>query len=111
MARELLYKLLNVITLLPAFQTTRVMEVNKMKRLTKAVLLPVRNMAYRWNRVRLFYWADRKLYALHAVRVMPFWYYQWLYHACLWLVKFQNFRCLAYQAIHTIPYQVRFQIA
>ncbi|XPS82794.1 uncharacterized protein Dvar_08120 [Desulfosarcina variabilis str. Montpellier] len=82
-----------------------------MKRLTKAVLFPVRIIAYRLNRVRLYYWADRKLYELHAVCVMPFWYYQWLYHACLWGVKFQNFRCLAYRAIHTIPYQVRFQIA
>ena len=82
-----------------------------MKRLTKAVLLPVRNVAYRLHRLHLFYWADRKLYELRAVCVMPFWYYRWLYHACLWLVKFQNFKRLAGLAIHTIPYQVRFQIA
>ena len=82
-----------------------------MKRLTKAVLFPVRFFAYRWNRVRLFYWADRQLYELHAVCVMPLWYYQWLYHTCLWLVKFQNFKSLAYRAIHTIPYKIRFQIA
>ncbi len=82
-----------------------------MKRLTKAVLFPVRNIAYRWNRVRLFYWADRKLYELRAVCVMPFWYYRWLYHICLWLVTFNNFKRLADLAIHTIPYQVRFQIA
>ena len=82
-----------------------------MNRLTKAVLFPLRIIAYRWNRVRLYYWADRKLYALHGVYVMPFWYYQWLYHACLWMVELQNFRCLAYRLIHTIPYQIRFQVA
>jgi len=82
-----------------------------MKRMKKAVLLPVRNMAYHWNRLRLYYWADRKLYELRAVCVMPSWYYHWLYHACVWLVAFRKFQRLADRAIHTIPYHVRFEVA
>jgi hypothetical protein len=82
-----------------------------MKCIKKAVLLPVRSMAYRWKRQRLYYWADRKLYELRAVCVMPLWYYRWLYHACVWLVEFRKFRRLADRTIHTIPYHVRFEVA
>ena len=82
-----------------------------MKRLKKAVLLPVRNLAYRRKYLRLFYWSERKLLDLQAVCVMPQWYYRGLYHTCLWLVAFNPFRRLADRAIHTIPYHVRFQMA
>lgn len=82
-----------------------------MKRLQKAILLPVRNLAYRRKYLRLFYWTERRLYDLRAVCVMPQWYYHGLYHACLWLVAFTPCRRLADRAIHTIPYHVRFQMA
>lgn len=82
-----------------------------MKRIKKALLLPVRSMAYRWKCLRLFYWADRQLYDLRAVCVMPHWYYRRLFHVCLWLVAFYHFKRLADRAIHTIPYHVRFQMA
>ncbi len=50
-----------------------------MKRLEKAMLLPVRRLAYRWNKLRLYYWADAKLFELRHVNVMPSLYYHVLY--------------------------------
>lgn len=82
-----------------------------MKRMKKAMLLPVRSIALCGKHQRLYYWAENELFELRAVSVMPGWYYRWLYHACLWLVAFNNFRRLADRVIHTIPYQVRFELA
>jgi len=82
-----------------------------MKRLKKAILLPVRNMAYRWNRLRTYYWADEKLNELRTVHVMPNLYYRWLYQGCMWLAETGKFRRLADRAIHTIPYHIRFYVA
>ena len=82
-----------------------------MKRLKKAILLPVRKMAYSWSRLRLYYWADEELYDLRTVYVMPDFYYRGLYHACMWLAEFKKLRRLADRAIHTIPYHVRFNVA
>jgi hypothetical protein len=82
-----------------------------MKRMKKALLLPIRSVAYRWGGLRLYYWADLKLSELRSVYVMPVWYFRWLYQACMWLVMFNNFRRLADWAIHTIPYPIRFEIA
>lgn len=73
--------------------------------------MPVRSVAYRWNRMRLYYWADEKLEHLHKVYVMPEIYYRWLYQGCMWLVSFNKFRRLADRVIHTIPYHVRFGCA
>ena len=83
----------------------------KMKRLKKAILLPVRTMAYRWNRLHTYYWADKKLHELRTIYVMPKFYYRWLYRTCLWLAENKKFRRLADRAIHTIPYHVRFHVA
>lgn len=82
-----------------------------MKRLLKAILLPVRHLAYRWNRLRLYYWADNRLFELRAVNVMPLFYYRWLFNVSMRLTKSQRFRRLADRAIHTIPYHVRFNVA
>ena len=82
-----------------------------MKRLKKAILLPVSKIAYRWSCLRLYYWADEELYQLRTVYVMPDFYYRRLYHACMWLAEFNRFRGLADRAIHTIPYHVRFKVA
>ncbi|MBL0715461.1 MAG: hypothetical protein JJV98_17365 [Desulfosarcina sp.] len=82
-----------------------------MKRMKKVVLLSVKRIAYQWKLLRLYYLADRKLYELQAVCVMPDWYYRWLYHACMWLMGYRKFHRLADRAIHTIPYHVRFKVA
>ncbi len=82
-----------------------------MERIKKAGLIPVKSIAYQWKLLRLYYWADRKLYELRAVSVMPTWYYYWLYQVCMWLLAFRNFQWLANRAIHTIPYHVRFKVA
>lgn len=82
-----------------------------MKRVKKAVLLPVRNIAYRWKSNRLYYWTESKLFELQAVYVLPIWYYRRLYHICMFLAEFKKFRHLADRAIHTIPYHVRFEVA
>jgi hypothetical protein len=82
-----------------------------MERLKKAILLPVRTMAYRWNRLPTYYWADKKLHELRTVYVMPKFYYRWLYQTCMWLAESRKFRRLADRAIHTIPYHVRFHVA
>ena len=82
-----------------------------MKRLKKAILLPVRSMAYRWNRLRLYYWVDEELYELRTVNVMPDFYYRWLYRVSMKLVDSNRLRRLADRAIHTIPYHVRFNVS
>ena len=82
-----------------------------MKRIKKAVLLPIRWMAYQWKLLRLYYWAETELNEMRSVCVMPSLYYCWLYRSCLWLIEFNKFKRLANRAIHTIPYQVRFELA
>ena len=82
-----------------------------MKRLKKATLLLIRHLAYRWNGLLLYYWADLNLNELRAVHVMPQFYYRWLYRFCMWLVAHSNCRRLADRVIHTIPYHVRFHVA
>lgn len=82
-----------------------------MKRLKKAILLPLRYVAYRLNRLRLYYWSDQELYDLRTVYVMPELYYRWLFHACMRMAATRPFRRLANRAIHTIPYHVRFRVA
>jgi len=82
-----------------------------MKRLIKAMLLPLRYTAYRCNRLRTYYWADNKLHELRSVHVMPEFYYRWLYQTCMRLAETRKFRRLAERAIHTIPYHVRFHVA
>lgn len=82
-----------------------------MRRIKKAILIPVRSMAYRWNRLRLYYWADKELFELRTVNVMPDFYYHWLYRISMRLIESNNFRRLANRAIHTIPYHIRFNVA
>jgi hypothetical protein len=82
-----------------------------MQRLHKAVLLQLRNLAYQWKLLRLYYWADMKVYELRTVCVLPNWYYRRLYHACVWLIGLRKFQRLANRAIHSIPFHVRFELA
>ena len=82
-----------------------------MKRIKKALLLPVRSMAYSRNRLRLFYWADIRLYELRTVYVMPRWYYFWLYQVSMSFIKAGKLMQLANLMIHTIPFQVRHEMA
>ena len=82
-----------------------------MRRVKKAFLLPLRGLAYRRGYLRLYYWADRELYALNNVMVMPEFYYRWLYRISMRLLRFDRLRRFANRAIHTIPYHIRFHIA
>lgn len=82
-----------------------------MKRLKKAILLPVRFMAYRLNGLRLYYWSEQELYDLRTVYVMPELYYRGLFHVCMRMASTKTMRRLAHRAIHTIPYHVRFRVA
>lgn len=82
-----------------------------MKRMQKAILLPIRKMAFRWEILRLAYWADTRLYELRSVCVMPGFYYRWLYHTSMRMVEYNNFRKIADRVIHTIPYHIRFEVA
>ena len=82
-----------------------------MKRLKKAMLLPVRVFAYRWNRMKLYYWVEQELFEMRNVHVMPDFYYRWLFHLSMRIVHIDRFQRLADRAIHTIPYRVRFDVA
>lgn len=82
-----------------------------MKRLKKAILLPVRKVAYRRNRLKLYYWADNELSELRNVHLMPRFYYRWLFQISMRMVQIERFRRFADKAIHTIPYRVRFELA
>jgi len=82
-----------------------------MKRMKKALLLQVWRLARHWKKKRLYYWADRNLFDLRSVCVMPRCYYHWLYRTCMHLAAAGKCLRLADRAIHTIPYQIRFEMA
>ena len=82
-----------------------------MKRVKKAILLPVRRFAYRRNLLRLYYWAEKELFEIRNVHVMPTFYYRWLYQFSMRIVHVDRFRRLADRMIHTIPYNIRFNVA
>ena len=84
---------------------------NNMKRIDKAVLLLVRTIAYRGHYERAYYKAQMRLYELRMVHVMPLIYYKCLYRICIRLIESNKFQRLADRAIHTIPYDVRFNLA
>lgn len=82
-----------------------------MKRLKKAILIPLRRLFYRSNCLGLYYWAEAKLYELRAVNVMPALYYRCLFRFSMRLVEFGKFRRLANRMIHTIPFHIRYTVA
>lgn len=82
-----------------------------MKRLKKAMLIPLRSLSYRWNRLGLYYWAEARLFDLRTVNVMPVLYYRWLFRFSMRLVEFGKFRRLANRVIHTIPFHIRYTVA
>jgi len=82
-----------------------------MKRLRKFKLMMIRAIACRGNQMRTCYWAEWQLHELLAVTILPDLYYRMLYRVSMRLVRFQRFRRLADQVIHTIPYHVRFNLA
>ena len=82
-----------------------------MRRIRKAILLPVRNFAYRWNRLKLYYWTEHALFELRQVYIMPDFYYRWLFHVSMRLVNVDRFQRFANKVIHTIPYHIRFHVA
>ncbi len=82
-----------------------------MQRLKKAILLAVKDFAYRWNRLKLYYWVEQELFELRNVYVMPDFYYRWLFHFSMRIVHVDRFQRFADKAIHSIPYHVRFDLA
>jgi hypothetical protein len=82
-----------------------------MKRIKKATLLIARNISYRCNFLRLYYWAEEELLELRSVSLMPQFYYRWLFQTSMRLVRHDHFQRLADKAIHTIPYHIRFEVA
>jgi hypothetical protein len=82
-----------------------------MKRLKKAIMIPIRNTAYRWNRLKLAYWAEQELFELRNVQIMPTFYYRWLFNFSMRIVHIDKFQRFADKIIHTIPYHVRFKLA
>lgn len=82
-----------------------------MKRMRKALLMVIRHAAYRWNRLKTFYWAEEKLYELRSVYLVPTIFYRGLFLLCMRLTGHRQFHKLADRMIHLIPYHVRFQVA
>jgi hypothetical protein len=82
-----------------------------MQRMKKALFLQVWRLAWHWKNMRLLYWADRNLYELRSVYIMPCWYYLWLYRTCMRLAASGTCLRMADRAIHTIPYHIRFEMA
>jgi hypothetical protein len=82
-----------------------------MKRIKKLVLLQIRSLSLRCNQTKLYYWAELKLFELRAVTVLPEFYYRFLFSLSMRLVRMNHFRTIAYKAMHTIPYHIRFNIA
>lgn len=82
-----------------------------MKRLKKAMLMPLRNLSYRWNHLGVYYWTETRLYELRTVNIMPELYYRWLFRFSMRMVELGRFRRLADRVIHTIPFHIRFTMA
>lgn len=82
-----------------------------MKRFQKVVLMSLRSLSYRWNRLGVYYWTEARLYDLRTVTVMPAWYYRRLFRLSMWMVEFGTFRHMANRVIHTIPLHIRYTVA
>ena len=82
-----------------------------MKRLKKAILLQIRAFANRWNRNKIYYWAEWELHQLADVTIMPSTYYKWLFGVSMKLAEYKMTQRLADRAIHTIPLNIRFSVA
>jgi hypothetical protein len=82
-----------------------------MKRVEKAILPLVRKLAHNLKNDTIYYWSDSRLRDISAVMVMPRFYYQWLHKLCLMMAEFNALQGVADTVIHTIPLQVRFEVA
>lgn len=82
-----------------------------MKPMKKAFFLLIRVTMHYCKWLRLYYWSEFNLHELRGTYVMPRAYYHWLYHTCMWLIRFKRFHRIADRAIHTIPYCIRFHEA
>lgn len=82
-----------------------------MKKVQKAILPTVRDLARRLKSDRVYYWSDSRLREISSVMVMPRGYYRWLHHICLKMAEVDALQRLADKLIHTIPLRVRFEVA
>lgn len=82
-----------------------------MKRINKIILLQIRWLSLHYNQLKLYYWAEQKIYELRTVFIMPELYYRYLFWLSMRLVQVNGFKLFADKMIHTIPYHVRFKMA
>ena len=82
-----------------------------MKRIEKLILPSIRKFAHRMKNDRLYYWSDARLRNISSVTVMPRCYYHWLHQICLKMAEINALQRFADRVIHTIPLQVRFEVA
>jgi len=78
-----------------------------MNRIKKTFLLPVRRFGLKFN-LKLYYWADKRIYKLGDIYVMPLWYYVSMFNFYMSLLRFKSLHKIADRGVHTIPYHIRF---
>lgn len=81
--------------------------VDFMKRLMKAIALGVRYIASRLRYARIYYWAERRLFDLRSVRILPDRFYCLMFRVCMRWVNERRFLGFADWMIHRIPFDVR----
>ena len=76
-------------------------------KIKKAIILPIREIAYRFGFMHIFYWADKNIFELGNIFIMPAWWYIGLFHVCMWALKFRYAHHAADVVIHHIPFSLR----
>ena len=82
-----------------------------MKRLKKVMMLLLRNIAYSLNLTKIYYWAELRVFELRTVRVLPDFWYCWMYRTSMELIRKNRCPKLADWMIHKIPLGVRCDLA
>ena len=84
-----------------------------MKRLKRAFFLMVQSVSFRFRWLKIYYWAEKKIYSLGNITVMPRWYYSAMFHFYMSLLKIhcKTIHKMADKGIHTIPYHIRFDVS
>ena len=82
-----------------------------MKHFHKAVLLAVRYISYRFECTKTYYWAEKRIFTMRKINLLPDKYYCFMYRFCMLLVNKKKFIKMADWMIHRIPYNVRCNLA
>ena len=78
-------------------------------KIKKTIILPVRAIAYKFKFMHIFYWADKKIFDLGNIFIMPAWWYIGLFKLCMWLLRFKSAHHTADVCIHHVPMHIRFR--